>query len=571
MFLNFFEEKIENVIRGFSTDDYRIPIIVPDDQATLECFQQIDIPKIKSIILKANPTFCDNDPIPFKKIFIDGNLDKLTGVVTELVNTSITTKVFPDSEKCAIVKPIVKANKDPQSLTSYRPVSNLTFLSKVFEKVILEQLMEYLLAINIFPDNQSAYRRLYSTETTLCAVVNNIMVNMDEGKCSILILLDLSAAFDTVEHNLLIQDCQNIGIVNEALEYLVSYLADRTYRVQIGDAFSETRTLLRGVPQGSVLGPILFCIYTIGLAQILKNHGIDFKLYADDTQFYLTLTNIVEAEIKVNEIMSEIKRWMNSKRLKLNEDKTECLVIGKNSDLVRYDLTNIKVLDTDMPLSNKVKDLGIIIDKNLSFCDQVNSVVKIANYHLKNLSFVRKYLDIDSMKKLIHNHVISRLDYCNSVYYGLPNYLLKKLQMIMNRAARLIKTIPRRERITTTLIELHWLPIKARIVYKICVLTFQAKKLGKPTYLNELLEDYCTMSQVILRHNTEHCRLNESRYNQEIGRRAFKNCAPRLFNKLPASVKQCDDISVFKKRLKTHLFAECYDMQTRTIEDEYKC
>lgn len=145
------------------TTEYLI-VIIPDDQERLECFQQKDIPKIKSIILRANPTFCDNDPIPFRKIFTGGNLDKLAwGVVTELVNTSIATRVFPD----ATVKPIVKANKDPQSLTSYRPVSNLTFLSKVFEKVILEQLMEHLLAINIFPDNQSAYRRLYSTKNNL--------------------------------------------------------------------------------------------------------------------------------------------------------------------------------------------------------------------------------------------------------------------------------------------------------------------------------------------------------------------------------------------------------------------
>lgn len=120
------------------------------------------------------------------------------------------------------------------------------------------------------------------------------------------------------------------------------------------------------------------------------------------------------------------------------------MVIGKHNDLVCYDLTSFKALDTYMSLNNKVKDLGIIItDKNLDFCEQVNNIVKVANYHLKNLSFVRKYLDIDLMKKTIHNHVISRLDYCNFFYYGLPNYLLKKLQMIMKRAARLIKNIPR--------------------------------------------------------------------------------------------------------------------------------
>ena len=118
--------------------------------------------------------------------------------------------------------------------------------------------MKHLLSTNIFPDNQSAYRRLYSTETTLCAVMNSLVVNMDKGKCSVLILLDLSAAFDTVDHKLLLQDCNEVGIVGNALEYLKSYLSNRSYKVKIRKSFSSVKINKRGVPQGSVLGPILF-------------------------------------------------------------------------------------------------------------------------------------------------------------------------------------------------------------------------------------------------------------------------------------------------------------------------
>ena len=136
-------------------------------------------------------------------------------------------------------------------------------MSKIIENVILNQLFDHLNAVQALPDSQSAYRRLYSTETTMCSVINDLLVLMDNGKCGVLILLDLSAAFDTVVHTLLLDDCRAIGIEGNALDYIQSYLENRTYCVQIGKSFSSVRHLERGIPQGSVLGPILFCIYTI--------------------------------------------------------------------------------------------------------------------------------------------------------------------------------------------------------------------------------------------------------------------------------------------------------------------
>ena len=145
---------------------------------------------------------------------------------------------------------------------------------------------------------------------------------MDEGKCSILVLLDLSAAFDTVVHSMLFADL-----------LLKDCVLDRQYQVVIGDACSGVKPLERGVPQGSVLGPILFCIYTIELSHILRQYGIDFKLFADDTQFYLTINNIDESEELITIILTRVKTWMNHKKLKLNEGKTECLIVGKRGNI----------------------------------------------------------------------------------------------------------------------------------------------------------------------------------------------------------------------------------------------
>ena len=268
---------------------------------------------------------------------------------------------------------------------------------------------------------------------------------MDEGKCSILVLLDLSAAFDTVVHHLLIEDLMSIGVEGNALEYLSNYLTDRKYSVRIGNFSSESAPLTRGVPQGSILGPILFCIYTIGLSNMLRNIGVEFRTFADDTQFYLAITEIDATCERLNLILDNIKTWMAYKQLKLNVNKTEYMIIGKKNDLDALRGSRFIVDNNQLEFVDKVKDLGVLIDNILSFNSQINNVIKISGYHLRNIAFIRKYIDEDSAKKLVCSCVINRLDYCNSIYYGLPNYQLKKLQKIFNRAARLIKGVSRRD------------------------------------------------------------------------------------------------------------------------------
>ena len=251
--------------------------------------------------------------------------------------------------------------------------------------------------------------------------------------------------------------------------------------------FSSYEPLTRGVPQGSALGPILFCIYTIGLSRILQQHGVGFKLFADDTQFYFSITDIESTSVKINSVIDSVKDWMQYKQLKLNDEKTEFMLVGKKDTLRYFGDDNMIINGNEIHIVESVRDLGVSLDSNLTLKSQINNVVRLAGYHLRNIAFIKKYLDEDSIKKLVINNIVSRVDYCNSIYYNLPKLQLRKLQMVLNRAARLIKGIPPRERITPVLIELHWLPIKARIVFKLCVLTHQALITGRPPYLRELL------------------------------------------------------------------------------------
>ena len=574
-FLNFFKNKIDTISNSFTQNLVR-PVVadsLTNNNVKLSSFQIIDDTSVSNIITRIKKTNCLLDPMPMSDITQAENFSSLVTVFVKIINTSITTHKFPKSEKMAIVRPILKSGLDPQSLSSYRPVSNLSFMSKVIENVILEQLMPHLERVGALPDNQSAYRRLYSTETTVCSVVSDLLTMMDKGKCGILVLLDLSAAFDTVVHHLLIDDLRSVGVDGDALQYLLDYLSDRRYYVRIGSSSSESEALTRGVPQGSVLGPVLFCIYTIGLSKMLKNLGIEFKTFADDTQFYLAVTDIDATCGMIDLVLENIKTWMMYKQLKLNVNKTEYMIVGKKSDLSALNGLHLVIDNNQVEFVDKVKDLGVLLDNTLSFNSQINNVLKITGYHLRNIAFIRKYLDEDSTKKLVCNCVINRLDYCNSIYYNLPNFLLKKLQKILNRAARLVKGVSRRDRITPVLIELHWLPIKARIKFKICVLTHQAITTGKPGYLRSMI----TIKQPTemggsgsnTRSNTDGRKLTEPRCNSNVGFKAFMSAAPRLYNTLPREIRSLDSLDAFKRKLKTFLFTDCYDLGDYSITPNY--
>ena len=239
--------------------------------------------------------------------------------------------------KKALVTPLLKKpSLDSESLKNYRPVSNLSFLSKLTERVVADQLASHMNENQLHTPVQSAYRPKHSTETALLKVLNDILICIDKGNGVILVLLELSAAFDTIDHKILIDRlCDRIGVTGKALAWLKSYLIDRLQMIHINGRSSKPVLLIFGVPQGSVLGPVKFIAYWGPVFEIAKAHGIDSHLYADDTQLYFAFdldkpSDFNDAITNVENCIDDIKIWMNENKLKLNDSKTELLVFSSS-------------------------------------------------------------------------------------------------------------------------------------------------------------------------------------------------------------------------------------------------
>ena len=379
--------------------------------------------------------------------------------------------------------------KSPQN---YRPISNLPFLGKVIERCAMNQFTTYLSENNLFSSSQSAYRQYHSTETALIRVANDLLLALDNRSEAILVLLDLTAAFDTIDHKILLDRLKvGYGVGGSALTWFSSYLKGRKQAIKINDARSEPMDMEWGVPQGSIVGPILFITYTAPVEDIIRAHGLSCVMYADDTQLYITMKFLDRASTvkKIEDCIHDIKAWMVINFLMLNDSKTEVLHITSKFSNVPQ-ITHLTVGCSQVQLAQSARNLGAIFDTNFQMTSHINNICRGASCALRKISKIRNYLDKSTTEKLVHAFVTSRLDNNNGLLIGLPQKDISKLQRIQNSAARLISLTGKNEHITSVIRDLHWLPVNQRITYKILILTFKILHHMSPDYLMELITPY---------------------------------------------------------------------------------
>ncbi len=295
-----------------------------------ECISESDL---QDVIRKCPNKSCSLDVFP--TWLVKQHLELLLPNLTKIVNMSLTSGTFPQDLRRAVITPVLKKpSLNKNDLKNYRPVANLPFTSKIIEKCAVSQYTSHIDRHNLSEPMQSAYRTCHSTETALARVHNDFCRTLDDQKAVFLVMLDLSAAFDTVDSSILLQRVEDeFGITGPAKEWLSSYLEDRSCNISVAGVLSRDIKLTYGLPQGSVIGPVGFVMYTHVIGRVLRHHNLSYHLYADDIQIYIAVDpnkpgDVACAIFKLTQCINDINSWMIMNKLKLNPDKTEFFVMS---------------------------------------------------------------------------------------------------------------------------------------------------------------------------------------------------------------------------------------------------
>uniref|UniRef100_A0A803TEE6 Reverse transcriptase domain-containing protein n=1 Tax=Anolis carolinensis TaxID=28377 RepID=A0A803TEE6_ANOCA len=452
----------------------------------LDRFTPLDAEAVDRIMTAARPTTCSLDPCP--SWLVKSCLDGLREPLLNIINSSLEQLVFPEGLKEPSVSLLLKKpDLDHSVPASYRPVSNLPFLGKLVERAAVEQLQQFLNDTARLDPFQSGFRRGHRTETVLVTITDQLRCQRDQGGSALLMLLDLTAAFDMVDHNLLTHRLAMTGVRGIPLKWVSSFLQNRGQQVVRGGMVSAWSPLTCGVPQGAILSPLLFNIYMRPLARLVRSFGLECHQYADDTQLILRMEGQPDSvPDSFHQCLEAVTGWLRASRLRVNPAKTEILWLGRPGG--GGGEIQLPTLDGEtLRPSSSVKSIGVLLDPLLTMEAQVSAVSRSAFFHLRQARRLAPYLTRNDRATVIQATVISRLDYCNALYIGLPLSVIRKLKLVQNAAAHLLAGVLARWRITPILKQLHWLPIENRITFKILVLTFKALHGLGPVYLRARL------------------------------------------------------------------------------------
>lgn len=512
-------------------------------------FTPVDETALLKVIMEisTNATGCDQVNLKMIKLCCPHIIPYLT----HIINYCLQENVFPTTWKSAVITVLPKKS-NPEEFKDLRAISVLPTLSKILEKIMENQLRAYLAEKKILPKTQSGFRSGYSCTTALLQVVDDIIGATDQGLCTILILLDFSRAFDTLNHEILLSLLLYIGLTKEAVTLFKNYLQNRQQKVSIEYDSSEDLVLRSGVPQGSILGPLLFTLYTSQFVSCLKHCQI--HLYADDTQLYYSF-NTSEVDSACSRINEDLKSFINISKdhcLIINASKSNVLLFGpkkscqliKNQVQINIDQENIEIVEY-------AKNLGVIIDSDLRFGKHINKLTQKAYNSIKLIYGNRHYLPQKIKVMLCESLVLSLLDYADCLYGPNLTALYKyKVQKIQNSCLRLIYGIRKRERISHKLKDAGWLNMENRRLFHSACLYHKILTKKSPEYLYNKIKFRTDVHNLNLRfkglltppiHRTEHFK------------RSFRYQICKVYNPLPENLKEMN-LSSFKRTVKMLIY-----------------
>ncbi len=484
--------------------------------------------------------------------FLIISADVLMYPLADLFNLSLSTCSIPSIWKCARVTPLFKAG-DPTDMNNYRPISIICSVAKIFEKLVFNQLSQYLNLFNILSPFQSGFRPKHSTTTALLKFTNDVFSSFDKGQLTGAIFIDLSKAFDMVDHYLLLDKLYSIGLSQHALLWFSTYLHNRRQSVAFQGFQSDFLIVENGVPQGSTLGPLLFSIFINDLPSILSQCSV--HLYADDTVIYFSHTDLSHIQNSLQSDFNLVQKWFSNNKLVLNMKKSCCMLFHTSHSHSHPHNLDIHYEDgSSLETVNSFKYLGLWLDPQLSFKIHIDSVVKKTLSCLCQLYRSVNCFTLNVRKRIITQLILPFIDYANIVYQNTFDTYLKPLNIVYNSLCRFILRCPFKTHHCFMYESLNWLHLNNRRRVHWLLFIFNCIHSHCPSYLSQLLVPFS--SSYSLRH-LQHPFFFVPRISKVIGSRSFQYKAPYDWNNLPLHLRSITSFHCFRFSLFSHMKTTC--------------
>lgn len=514
----------------------------------MENFERVEIKDLEKVIMGLPKKKGTDEGISSDILKI--GFDAIKEEFCNIINGSLEMGCCPETWKTSSIIPIPKIDK-PKKASEYRPINMLPIYEKVLEIIVKNQLENYVESFNIITDHQSGFRKQYSCESALQTVVDEWKLEISEGKMVGVIFMDLKRAFETIDRGILLEKLYQYGIRGKVLEWLRSYLQNRTQRVRFNEEWSKLIETEYGVPQGSVLGPLLFILYINDIVAICPEDCM-IKMFADDTLLYVSADSSAELETKMNEAMNIVENWMNRNRLKMNATKTKFMVVRSIRKVVRGNIVLKCLNGTEIEEVETMKYLGIFIDNKLRFSEHCEYIVKKVGKKSSFLNRIGQYLTAYTRCTVYKAIIAPHFEYCATLLIGMGETELNKLQIAQNRAMRIILQCDRYTRVDDMLQALQFMSIRQRLHYNVCIFIFKAVRNLLPKQLNRKLEIVGTNSERVTRQaGNIAVQLRKTRNAQK----SIFYEGVKMYNELPAEVKACERIEMFKRMMKEYIVA----------------